>query len=233
MISLKHALAALPLSLALMVSTTAGLAHAQVTTTGVPTLAVQLLSTGLTQNATAGTQNATFAVVRLDTTFSGDDVRISSLPLILNTGGNATGASLQSCNLYNAANMSTSLNSNNIPSFNTGLNNVALNSPLVLPRGTVTTLNLVCNLASNAVNGGTYSFSLNTQNVIATGVMTGLPAVVTIGSSAIGNGTGGTIFYPTVPNTGAGGEATRNIAIILGSLVVAALGFAVSRRYAR
>ncbi|MBX4189426.1 hypothetical protein KW785_02420 [Candidatus Parcubacteria bacterium] len=244
MIRIKHALATLPLSLALLAGSFAGVANAQTylqSSVSSPMLAVQLMTNGLSQNVGAGSQNATLAVVRLDTTYSGEDVRISSIPLILGTGNGATGASLQNCTIANANNTSSALNSgNNVPSsINSGLNSFTLDNPLVLPRGTVTTLNLMCNIGSGAVNGGTYTFSLNTANVVATGATSGQPAVVTVGTSVpntggtgtVGNGTG--TVYPGVPNTGAGGNAARNIALILGSLFTAALGLFYSRRYAR
>ncbi len=218
----------LPLSLALLASTMAGVASAQT----YPALSVQLMTQGLTQNAGAGTQNAIMAIARLDTTSSSEDIRLASLPLILTTGGGAAGASLQSCHIANANNISAPLStSGNVPAtLNGGLNTFVFDSPLIIPRGSVTMLDLICGVSTSALPGGSYTFSLNTANVVATGVTSGLPATVSVAPGAV-------YVPPTplpgVPNTGAGGEASSNIALIVGSLMVAGFGYVYSRRYAR
>jgi hypothetical protein len=228
MTKLQKMFTVLPLSLALLASTMAGVASAQT----YPALSVQLLTQGLTQNAGAGTQNAIMAIARLDTTSSNEDIRISSLPLILTTGGGANGSSLQSCHLANANNISSPLStSGNVPSaLNSGVNTLALDTPLVLPRGSVTMLDLICNVSTTAAAGGSFTFSINTANVMATGVTSGLPAQVSITPGAV---VIPPTTYPGVPNTGAGGEAGSNIALIVGSLLVASFGYLYSRRYAR
>lgn len=221
----------LPVVIALLAFSTG--ANAQVVT-GAPRLGVQLLSNGLTANPTPGMSNATYAVIRLDTTYSGDDVRISSLPLIVTPGNGAIASNLNNCAVFNAANASVPLNSGSNVSAGmaSGLNSINFNSPLVLPRGTVTTLNVNCNLNSGALNGGTYQFSLNTANVSAVGNTSGVPAVVTVGTGApvvVDPGTG----VIGVPNTGMGGAASANIALLLASIAAASFGALYVRKASR
>ena len=210
-------------------------ASAQVytTTAATPTLAVELLSTGLTANPSAGTTGATMAIVRLDTTYSPDAIRLASLPLIVSTANGATPASLTNCRVYNEASPTAALNNgSNVPgNLVSGLNVVNLDTPLVIQRGSVVLLDVKCDIAAGAVTGGTFQFSLNTANVVATGNTTGLPAAVYVGVSTPGGvpSTGGV----GLPNTGAGGDAGMNLALILGSLVAASLGVLYARKAVR
>lgn len=226
----------LPIAVAFM-AFGVGSANAQVV--AAPKLAVQLATTGLTNPITVGS-DATVARLTLDTTGSNTPVRISSLPLSLSVMNGANAASLTNCRVFNENNTSTALNSsNNIPSALTaGMNTITLDSPIVLPAGTVTTLDVRCVAAANLVPGGSFQFSLNTANVVASDPTTGTPAVVTV----LGATTPVTIpvtvpvtvpvVTPTVPNTGAGGEASTNVMVILGSLAAATLGLAYARKAA-
>jgi hypothetical protein len=230
MSNLKRMFIALPLSLAIMASGI-GMASAQVT--GAPLLSVQMLSSGLSTNVVPGSTNAILAAVQLNTAGSGDDVRISSIPLILTTGNGAFASSLTSCHIANANNISFPLDTNgNVPaSLVSGLNNFNLDTPLVLTRNTVTTLDLICNMSSAASNGGSFTFSINSANVVASGNTLGTPAVVTVPNAPIVIPI--TPVTPGVPNTGAGGDAATNIALISAAIVVAFAGYVYSRRYAR
>lgn len=219
----------LPVALAFM-AVGAGSANAQVA--AAPVLAVQLATTGLTNPLVIG-QNATLARLVLDTTGSNTSVRISSLPLSLTTGSGAVPSSLTNCRVYNENGGAALSSGTNVPgTLVSGMNNLNLDTALVLPAGTVTTLDVRCDIASNLVTGGTYQFSLNTADVVAADPVTGTPATVVL--------RGVTtpivvppVVIPTVPNTGAGGMASTNVAIILGSLTAAAFGLAYARKAVR
>jgi hypothetical protein len=212
-----------------------GTANAQVVTP-TPSLAIGLETSGLTNPLTVG-QNATLARLTLDTTGSNTAVRISSLPFDLTTGSGATATSLTNCQVFNESNGGAITSGSNVPStLTSGMNTVTLDNPLVLPAGTVTTLALRCNIGSNLVTGGTYQFSMNTANVVASDPVTGTPAVVTLRGVApvvVPVVPVTPVVVPTVPNTGAGGEASANLAIIFGSLVAAGIGLAYARRATR
>jgi hypothetical protein len=165
----------------------------------------------------------------LDTTGSPEGVRITSLPFILSTGNGAVASTLTNCRVVNESNTGVNLNTapgNNV-GLSSGLNTISLNSPLVLNAGTVTTLDLICDPSAGLVAGGTFTVSMNTANVAATGATTGLPAVVTVRGAAP---VIPPVVVPTVPNTGAGGAASLNWALLLGSFGLAALGFGITRK---
>src|SRR3990167_7646692 len=121
----------LPLAVATLALGSFGAASAQ--TIG-PMVALQFGTNGLTNPLTASSSNAVIARLLLDTTGSTEAVRITSLPFNLITGNGAIASSLQNCRVFNEADLSTALNtptSSTTPMF-AGINNIVLNSPLVL-----------------------------------------------------------------------------------------------------
>ncbi len=220
----------LPVAVA-MLSLSFGIANAQVA--AAPRLAVALETSGLTNPLTVGT-NATLARLTLDTTGSNTAVRIASLPLSVATGAGATTTSLSNCRVFNEATNGALTSGVNIPNvLSSGMNSITLDTPLVIPAGTVMTLSVRCDIASNLVTGGTFQFSLNTANVVATDPVSGVPAVVSLRGVVVPPVIIPPVIVPTVPNTGAGGQAPMNIAIILGSLAVAGFGLAYARKATR
>lgn len=228
---------AIPMAFALAIFAFAGVnpTNAQ-TTVSQPSLLVDLVNTGVATSLVPGAQNTTVANIRLDTITSSDNIRLSSLPIILSTGNGGDASDLMSCTLVNAANPSVDLNSGNNVSTNlsSGTNTVTFDNALVISKGTVMNLLLNCDISASLTSGGTYQFSVNTSNVVATAVSTGLPAVVGVTRT-----TPPTVppvippVIPGIPNTGFGGNATTNIMVILGSIVAAGLGLAYTRKLAR
>lgn len=192
-----------------------------------PRVAIQLLTSGLTSPLVASSTDNVMARLVLDTTGSPEAVRISSLPFILTTGNGAASGTLTNCTVVNESNVNSDL-SGNSGGLVAGINSINLSNPLVLAAGTVTTLQLRCDATGGLVSGGTFTFSMNTANVAGTGVSTGLPALVSV------RGAVPTVpvipVIPTVPNTGAGGDATANIALLLGSFTLATLGVVYTRK---
>jgi hypothetical protein len=137
-------------------------------------------------------------------------------------------SSLQNCRIYNESNLSSALNTptSATSTLLSGINNVAFNSPLILQANTLTTVSLRCDVNSTLVSGGTYTVNMDTGNVVATGATSGLPAVVTVrGGAVVPPVTNPTPTTPGLPTTGAGGEATQNVAMIVAALLMASLGF--------
>ncbi len=221
----------LPIALALM-AVTVGSANAQVVPT--PRVAVQLATTGLTNPLVEGSE-ATLARLVLDTTGSNTAVRIASIPLSLNLGSGALASTLTDCAIVNEGNNNALTSGSNIEdSLSSGMNTFTLDTPIVLAANTVTTLRVRCDIDNNLVSSGTYQFSLNTSNVVATDPVSGTQALVTLRGVAVPPVvTIPPVVIPTVPNTGAGGEASTNAVIILGTLVAASLGLAYARRAVR
>lgn len=219
----------LPLAMAIMAFGSFSSASAQ---TVAPRVAIQLATTGLTTPLVVG-QTGTMARLILDTTGSTEAVRISALPFNLVLGNGATSTALENCRVYNEANANVpiSTNATTTVTLMPGLNTIRLNDPIVLSPNTITTLALRCEIDASLVAGGTFTFSMNTTNVAATGVTSGLPAVVTVRGAVVPPPVAP--VTPGLPNTGAGGDATRNAMILLGSAMIAALGIAYTRRVSR
>ncbi len=144
------------------------------------TFGVSMGSTPVAQNVTAGTPGFTFATILLDTSTSGEDVRIASLPLRLGLLNGALAVNLSGCQLFDGA---TALNTgSNIPTTLNTLSptNFSLDNNLVVAKGTVKTLALKCNISASTANGGGYFFSLNAADtVFAIGVTSGSSVAVT------------------------------------------------------
>ena len=216
---------ALPVAVAMFAGMT-GIASAQVIG---PRVALQFATNGLTNPLTASSTNAVVARLLLDTTGSTEAVRISSLPFNLVTGSGASAGSLQNCRVYNESDLNTALNTpaSATTTLFSGVNNVSFNSPLILQPNTLTTVSLRCDVNGSLVSGGTYTVNMDTANVVATGATTGIPAVVSVRGGAVVPPvtTPSVPVTPGLPTTGASGETSQNIAMIVASLLIASLGY--------
>ncbi len=203
----------------------AGVASAQVIG---PRVALQFATNGLANPLSASSTDAVIARLLLDTTGSTEAVRINSLPFNLIVGSGAMASSLQNCRVFNENNLSSALNTpaSATTTLFSGINSITFNSPLILQPNTLTTVSLRCDVNGSLVSGGTYTVNMETSNVVATGATTGLPAVVSVRGGAV---VPPVTPYPTptpgLPTTGAGGEATQNVAMIIAALLMASLGF--------
>jgi len=209
-----------------------------------PTLLVGLNPLTVTQNGPSATFGVTFANIRLDATPSNEDILVSRIPLSLNVGGGALASNLQNCRVVNANNTSLALNTggNAMPSVNSNtLNTFVFDSPIRVPLGNSVVVSLICDIAAtNAINN-TYQFTVNPVNVTATSAITNSTVTPSAGQGVVvGNGvsvitTGGTVggtVIPILPNTGAGGAAPLNIALILGALALLGAGIVYNRKLA-
>lgn len=197
-----------------------------------PRVAIQLLSTGLTSPLVANSDDATVARLVLDTTGSTEAVRIASLPFILTASASADESDLNNCVVSNETDVNTALS--NDMTMQAGLNNVGLNTPIVLAANTVTTLSLRCDVSSDLVAGSTYTFSMNTANVSAVGASTNVPALVIVrGAVVIPPVVVVPPVTPGLPTTGATGEAATHTAILLGSALMAVMGLGLIARSTR
>ena len=132
------------------------------------TLNITAATTPSAQTIVAGGQNVLLANIQLDASQSGEDIRINSLPVNFT---NVTGVT--SCALYNGA---TAINtgSNIVNPAATGISNFTFDNSLVIPKLTVVTLAVKCNLSSAA--SGNYTTGVitsGTQTYSATGVQSG------------------------------------------------------------
>ncbi len=145
-------------------------------------LAITVASTPSAQSIVAGAQAFTFAKYQLDATQSGEDVRFSSIPLQLTHSAGAT--QLTNCKLYDG---STALNtgSNNVNPSGTSpaSNTFTLDNSLTVPKGTVKTLDLKCDVSGSA--SGTFAWGIAASpSITVTGVNSNVDVTETVTASA-------------------------------------------------
>jgi len=114
-------------------------------------LAITVSPSPAAQNIVAGVQGYTFANYQFDASQSGEDVRFSSIPLKL-SATTVAATDVTACQLFDG---STALNtgSNVVNPSATGDNTFTLDNSYVVPKGTVKTLSLKCNLSSSVSSG--------------------------------------------------------------------------------
>lgn len=127
-------------------------------------LAVSASTQPASQSIVAGVQGFTFANINLDASQSGEDVRISSVPVYYTDTSGTPAASFSGCQLWDGA---TALNTGSrvVNTLTTASNHTfTLDNSLVIPKGTVKMLAVKCNLSTSAsgagkfgVNSGTYT----------------------------------------------------------------------------
>lgn len=153
-------------------------------------LAIQMSSLPAAQTVVPGLQGFIFANVQLDATQSGEDIRISALPVSF--AGAA--ADLSGCQLWDGLTALTT-GSRVLNSLSTGgANNFFLDNSLTIAKGAVKTLAIACSVSINAAAGDTYRFGVDSSySYGATGITSAVsfaPSVATGQSSLITVGTG-------------------------------------------
>ncbi|MDO8552954.1 MAG: peptidoglycan-binding domain-containing protein [bacterium] len=166
-------------------------------------LTMGLSTTPSAQTIVAGGQAVTFANIQLDASQSGEDVRVNSIPLYLKQAYVvASGAStnLTTCQINDAAGNVLNYGSNVISAFTvtdstttptTNQKVFSLNNSLTIPKGTVVTLTLKCNVGSSATAGDAYTFGTYSAGTVFTftGVTSGNSANTTVVSAVAGTQT--------------------------------------------
>lgn len=130
------------------------------------------------QNVVAGTSGYAFTQYVLDASGSGEDIRLNAMQLRLTFSAVNTADDITNCQLYDG---STVLNSgsnivNPSNSDATAANKTfTLDSSLVIPKGTVKTLTVKCNLISGADTGQQWQWGITDADasLTATGVTSG------------------------------------------------------------
>jgi hypothetical protein len=157
-------------------------------------LAVTVSGTPAVQTIVAGGTQRSFATYQLDATQSGEDLRLTSLPLTVTYGGRAALSDLSSCQLYdggNALNTGTNVINTTSQSATTSAqaSTFTFDSALVVPKGAVKSLTLKCNVSSSALSTSSYSWGITSTQIGAlnlTGTFSN-QSVVATGSTAAGN----------------------------------------------
>ncbi|MDP3710303.1 MAG: peptidoglycan-binding protein [bacterium] len=162
-------------------------------------LKVSVAGTPSSQNVVRGITGFTFAKIQYDATNSGEDVKVTSQELTTSAGNLAIGNNLNTCQMFDGA---TALNTgSNIVNFAGTDSDAAdedaedtftLDNNLIIPKGTVKTVDVKCNIGSNAVGSGTYVIMLSdhdttttaSADTVTTGKDTGVSITETVVASA-------------------------------------------------
>lgn len=205
-------------------------------------LSISVSPSPIAQTVVSGITGYTFANYTLDAQSSGEDIRMASIPLdlethpVTSTGAYSTASNLTSCQLYDGGTSKTTgsnivnptaVSSSTIFTFD--------GSGLVLTKGTVKTLALKCNIAGGA--SGIYSWGIDSlASFTATGLTSG-QSITPTASDSIGQkmtlATGGS--YTVTDDSSPGYRIVNSGAtgVVLTRLKFAALNEAVDIRQVR
>lgn len=157
-------------------------------------------STPIAQTVIAGSNQFSFTNIILDATASGEDVRLTTLPVTYTWTGNAN--DLTNCQLYNGSTSITSTHVFNPSSATSPTSGTAGNvsfsldsGGIVIPKGTTITATVKCDVRSGAA--GTYKFGFaGSETLGASGVSSGTSVTVAV-TTGLGQlmtaSTGGTL----------------------------------------
>ncbi|MBP9669095.1 MAG: peptidoglycan-binding protein [Candidatus Pacebacteria bacterium] len=158
------------------------------------TLAVSASTQPSSQSIVAGVQGFTFANVQLDASQSGEDVRVTSIPVYYANLSGTPASSFSGCQLWDGV---TPLNTGgrvvNSVTNNTS-STFSLDNSLTIPKGTVKTLAVKCNLGTSASGSAVFGIA-GGASISGTGSISGNSLSATVASSTSGVMTIGTGTY--------------------------------------
>ncbi len=151
-------------------------------------LTITMASTPASQTIVAGGNAREFANYQLDASQSGEDIRLSSMKGSLTFGTANTADNLSGCQLFNgssALNNSTVVNPANGDTTGDEYT-FTFDTALIIPKGTVKTLTLKCNISSSAASTETFAWGIeNTAaNITPTGITSGTTITESVTASA-------------------------------------------------
>lgn len=125
------------------------------------TLSVGNSTSPTSQTVVAGGANVLFANIQLDASQSGEDVRLSSVPVTITVTGGAAAANLSNCQIWDGTTAlntgSRVINSANITAGTPLTATFSFDNSLTVAKGVIKTLGVTCNVASGAT--GTFQFA--------------------------------------------------------------------------
>jgi hypothetical protein len=135
-------------------------------------LSVAAGSNPSSQSVVKGGQNIVVGTIQLDASQSGEDLRLSSLPVDFNNVNSGTAvSSLNTCQIWDGTTaLNTGSNVKNTVASST--NTITFDNSLTLTKGVVKNLTISCNLSSSANNGDTFKVGIS-SNPTVTGVQSG------------------------------------------------------------
>lgn len=180
-------------------------------------LTVNISSQPASQNVVAGSQGLVIGNYQLNASASGEDIRLSAFPVEITTSSSDEG-DLTGCQLYNGA---TALNTggNVINTFTSGTaKTYSFDTGLTIPKGTLVTLTLKCNVSSGAAADNTYQITDDATDgdYAITGVTSGNSVTVANGNLTLGTSDGGTMTTASGSFTMAVDSSSPNYSVVAG-----------------
>jgi hypothetical protein len=159
-----------------------------------PSLIISAASSPASTQIAKGSQGFTFANINLDASQSGENVRLSSLPVTVTS---ASTTDLTNCQLWNGStvlNGNQVVNSSNWSSVTNGNANFIFDNALTIPKGTVVTLAVKCSISSSVSNTASYAVGVNSSNAPSpVGVGSGITLTISNTDLVMQNGVSGTM----------------------------------------
>jgi len=150
-------------------------------------LAVSASANPSAQTIVRGGQGVLFANIQLDASQSGEDVRLSTLPINVTAGASSSLSSLSTCQVFNGT---TALNTgSNVLNDVVASSSITFDNAFTVTKGTVATLGVKCNLSSSAATGtlATYQFGVGGATAYTgTGATSGNTVTASVVSSNSG-----------------------------------------------
>jgi hypothetical protein len=124
-------------------------------------LTVSVSASPIAQTVIQGAKQFVFANYTLDTTASGEDIRLVSLPVEYNFNGGAAATDLTSCKIYDGVTVINSANVKNPSSKSSSTSFVFDGSGITLAKGTTKTITLKCDVSGSAAANGFYEWGID------------------------------------------------------------------------
>lgn len=147
-------------------------------------LAITVSPTPVAQTIVAGGDRE-FAKYQLDASQSGEDVRVSSIPLLLTFSGGAANSNLSNCQLYDSGTSLTTGSNTVNPDVSSGSSETfTFDNTLTIAKGTVKTLTLKCNVQGSTTSGSIFAWGIaSSPSITTTGVTSGNDITETVTQS--------------------------------------------------
>lgn len=143
-------------------------------------LTISVSSVPLAQTVIAGASQFLFANYVLDAGNSGEDITMSSIPLANDSPGNTNVTTLTNCQLYDGTPSITTGSNVVNPSADSSSTSFTFDTALTIPKATVKTLGLKCNVAGNATANDQYMWGYDSgASPSASGKISGQSATIT------------------------------------------------------
>ncbi|KKU26970.1 MAG: hypothetical protein UX39_C0005G0008 [Candidatus Magasanikbacteria bacterium GW2011_GWA2_46_17] len=166
-------------------------------------LAVGASSVPAARTIVAGAQDFVFTNFQFDATQSGEDVRISTIPAHL-TYTVGAGTDISSCRLFDGAtNLTTGSNVvNPTTTASSAAYTFTLDSSLTIPKGTVKTISVKCNVSGAATSGGIFAWVMSSTDVGTTLSVTGTTSTGSVTATGSATGANMTVGSATLAAAG-------------------------------